>query len=91
MWDARKEVPGGFHETGFTLVHLEEDPDITDWRTNPHHGGYCEDKVGNNTDRTQFCQSTWFSDLIIFNHYVRRPNLRFKDQNRDKLENFPSV
>ena len=31
--DARKEKPGSFHETGFTLVELDEEPKITDWRT----------------------------------------------------------
>ena len=31
--DARKKSPGSFHETGFTLIDLEEDPATTDWRT----------------------------------------------------------
>eukprot|EP00092_Neocalanus_flemingeri_P067682 GFUD01082642.1.p1 GENE.GFUD01082642.1~~GFUD01082642.1.p1 ORF type:complete len:347 (-),score=78.13 GFUD01082642.1:9-1049(-) len=33
IYDARKNNPGSFHETGFTLVELEEDPVTTDWRT----------------------------------------------------------
>ena len=32
--DARKRSPGGFHETGFTLVELEKEPVTKDWRTN---------------------------------------------------------
>ena len=32
--DARKLSPGSFHDTGFTLIQLEEEPDVTDWRTN---------------------------------------------------------
>ena len=31
--DARKKDFGDFHESGFTLIKLEEDIDITDWRT----------------------------------------------------------
>jgi len=31
--DARKMSFGGFHESGFTLVKLEEELDIIDWRT----------------------------------------------------------
>ena len=33
IFDARRESPGGFHETGFTLVTLDEEPVTTDWRT----------------------------------------------------------
>ena len=32
--DARKTQTNGFHESGFTLIELEEDIQITDWRTN---------------------------------------------------------
>lgn len=32
--DARKTQINGFHESGFTLIELEEDVQITDWRTN---------------------------------------------------------
>ena len=31
--DARKNNPGSFHETGFTLIELEEEPITTDWRS----------------------------------------------------------
>ena len=31
--DARKESLGSFHDTGFTLIELAEDPLTTDWRT----------------------------------------------------------
>ena len=31
--DARKNVPGDFHDTGFTLVQLENEPETKDWRT----------------------------------------------------------
>jgi len=31
--DARKKSFGGFHQSGFTLVHLEEELNITDWTT----------------------------------------------------------
>jgi len=34
VYDARKNSPGSFHETGFTLVELENDPETTDWRSN---------------------------------------------------------
>ena len=30
--DARKQNLGGFHETGFTLIELEEEPETQDWR-----------------------------------------------------------
>ena len=33
IFDARLESPGSFHETGFTLVTLEEKPVTIDWRT----------------------------------------------------------
>jgi len=33
FYDARKSSPGSFHETGFTLVELDEEPETTDWRT----------------------------------------------------------
>ena len=32
--DARKSSPGDFHDTGFTLIELDEAPTIKDWRTN---------------------------------------------------------
>jgi len=32
--DARKHKIGDFHKTGFTLVELDEEPDVQDWRTN---------------------------------------------------------
>merc|ERR1711936_155162 len=31
--DARKNNPGKFHETGFTLIELEDEPVTKDWRT----------------------------------------------------------
>ena len=31
--DARKKSPGNFHETGFTLIELDEEPITKDWRT----------------------------------------------------------
>ena len=31
--DARKHNRGGIHETGFTLITLDKEPVITDWRT----------------------------------------------------------
>lgn len=31
--DARKSSPGSFHDTGFTLVTLDQEPVTTDWRT----------------------------------------------------------
>ena len=34
--DARKRDFGDFHESGFTLIKLDEDIDITDWRTPAH-------------------------------------------------------
>ena len=34
--EARENNPGKFHESGFTLVELEELPDIKDWRSVPH-------------------------------------------------------
>ena len=34
IYDARKKSPGSFHNTGFTLVELDEEPVTTDWRTN---------------------------------------------------------
>merc|ERR1712037_113376 len=34
--DARKRDFGDFHESGFTLIKLDEDIDITDWRTPSH-------------------------------------------------------
>ena len=34
--DARKHNPGGFHETGFTLITLDKEPATTDWRTSFH-------------------------------------------------------
>ena len=30
--DARKQNLGGFHETGFTLIQLEKEPETKDWR-----------------------------------------------------------
>jgi len=33
IYDARKNSPGSFHETGFTLIDLGEEPVTTDWRT----------------------------------------------------------
>ena len=30
--DARKQNLGGFHETGFTLIQLEKEPETLDWR-----------------------------------------------------------
>ena len=30
--DARKQNLGGFHETGFTLIQLETEPETKDWR-----------------------------------------------------------
>ena len=35
--DARKHNPGGFHETGFTLITLDKEPATTDWRTSFHN------------------------------------------------------
>ena len=35
--DARKKPPGSFHETGFTLIQLDEEPLTKDWRCNPKH------------------------------------------------------
>lgn len=35
--DARKNPPGSFHETGFTLIQLDEEPLTKDWRCNPNH------------------------------------------------------
>ena len=32
--DARKTQFGGFHETGFTLIEVEDNIETTDWRTN---------------------------------------------------------
>ena len=34
MLDARKHKIDDFHQTGFTLIELDEEPDIQDWRTN---------------------------------------------------------
>ena len=34
FFDARKNSPGDFHESGFTLVELEEEPVTKDWRSN---------------------------------------------------------
>ena len=31
--DARKNFPGDFHDSGFTLVQLENEPETKDWRT----------------------------------------------------------
>ena len=36
--DARKNNPGDFHETGFTLVELDNELDIKDWRTPVQEG-----------------------------------------------------
>jgi len=36
--DARKNNPGDFHETGFTLVQLDNELDIKDWRTPVQEG-----------------------------------------------------
>ena len=33
IFDARKQNPGDFHKTGFTLVKLDEEPVTQDWRT----------------------------------------------------------
>ena len=33
--DARKNPPGSFHDTGFTLIQLDEEPSTKDWRCNP--------------------------------------------------------
>ena len=33
IYDVRKNSLGSFHETGFTLIELPEDPLTTDWRT----------------------------------------------------------
>ena len=33
IFDARKQNPGDFHKTGFTLVKLDEEPITEDWRT----------------------------------------------------------
>merc|ERR1712212_589313 len=33
--DARKRDFGDFHDSGFTLINLDEDIDISDWRTPP--------------------------------------------------------
>ena len=33
--DARKNSPGNFHETGFTLIELDNEPLTKDWRCNP--------------------------------------------------------
>ena len=34
IYDARKTQFGGFHETGFTLIEVEDEIKTTDWRTN---------------------------------------------------------
>ena len=34
VFDARKHKPGKFHETGFTLIELDHDSEVKDWRTN---------------------------------------------------------
>ena len=31
--DARKNYPGDFHDSGFTLIQLESEPETKDWRT----------------------------------------------------------
>ena len=36
--DARKNNPGDFHETGFTLIQLDNELDIKDWRTPVQEG-----------------------------------------------------
>ena len=35
IYDARKNNPGKFHESGFTLIELDELPNIKDWRSVP--------------------------------------------------------
>lgn len=35
IYDARKHNFGDFHDSGFTLIELEEEPMTTDWRTPP--------------------------------------------------------
>ena len=34
MYDARKQKIDDFHKTGFTLIELDEEPNVQDWRTN---------------------------------------------------------
>jgi hypothetical protein len=41
--DARKTIFGSFHESGFTLIELEEEPATTDWRTQHSGLGMQED------------------------------------------------
>jgi len=33
IYDARKKPPGTFHESGFTLIELDKEPETQDWRT----------------------------------------------------------
>ena len=35
IYDARRTNPGKFHESGFTLIQLDDLPNIQDWRTAP--------------------------------------------------------
>ena len=35
IYDARRNNPGKFHDSGFTLIQLDELPNIQDWRTPP--------------------------------------------------------
>ena len=35
IYDARTNSPGKFHESGFTLIELDDLPNIKDWRSPP--------------------------------------------------------
>ena len=35
IYDARRNNPGKFHKSGFTLIELDDLPNIQDWRTAP--------------------------------------------------------
>ena len=42
IYDARKNTPGKFHESGFTLIELDELPNINDWRSAPQQNPEAE-------------------------------------------------
>ena len=78
--DARKHSPGSFHDTGFTLIQLDEEPDVTDWRTNGFLDPNADVKKFHKQMEPHLMKLYPDTKRIVWTHNVVRGGSRVGDQ-----------